>query len=164
VPRTPILVLLVLAGAAVMAGCGESYEDQQLTLISGPITASAVDEGKEGSSQADTRAFTQELFEEDGDEPVGRLDGTTSITDVANENGTKVEYRSGTIQFTLDGGNILASGNYVAEPDIAVPADGVFRAITGGTGDYVSARGEVEITAEDDERVRYELDFETPSD
>ncbi len=27
---------------------------------------------------------------------------------------------------------------------------------TGGTGDYVGARGEVEISAEDDERVRYE--------
>jgi len=83
---------------------------------------------------------------------------------LAGQDGKTVEYRLGTIQFTLDGGGIVASGNYLAEPDVAVPADGIFRAITGGTGDYVSARGEVEISPEDDERVRYELDFETPSD
>lgn len=157
-------LVLVLFAASLAAGCGESYDDGDLTLISGPITASAVDELDKGSSQGDTRAFTQELFDEGGDEPVGRLDGTTTITDVENRNGTNVEYRSGTIQFTLDDGNILASGNYLAEEDVAVPAEGVFRAITGGTGEYRGARGEVEITPEDDERVRYELDFETPSD
>ncbi len=135
-----------------------------MTVISGPITATAVDTGEKGTSHGDTRAFNHELFEEGSDAAIGRLDGTTTITDIVEQGGTTVEYRSGTIQFTLDGGNILASGNYVAEPDVAVPASGVVRAITGGTGDYVGARGEVEISAEDDERVRYELDFETTAD
>jgi hypothetical protein len=101
-------ILTGMIAMSVLVGCGdsESYDSQQMTLISGPITATAVDEGKKGSSQGDPRAFTQELFGEGSDEPVGRLDGTTAITDVVERGGTTVEYRSGTIQFTLDDGNV----------------------------------------------------------
>ena len=162
--------LAAVAGicVALVAGCGDSDEDsdsQQLTLTGPSIDVAFSDLGKKGSDPGDLRAFSQELYDEsseEGDEPAGRLDGTVAITDLATIDGADVEYRSGGIQFTLDDGNIVAVGNYIAEPEEAVPAEGgVVRAIVGGTGAYRGASGEVTATSVGDGGIRYELDFET---
>jgi hypothetical protein len=87
------------------------------------------------------------------------------ITDIEERDGQRVEFRSGEIQFSLEDGNIVASGNYVAEPGEGVPAEGgLERAIVGGTGAYVGARGQVTQTALGEDGIRHVLDFETPSE
>lgn len=161
---TAIACLLPLA---LLAGCGDSedYEQHDLTLTSPSIEVEVVDSNDDGKIPGDIRAFTQELFEEGGGEPVGRLDGTVVVTDVDELDGRKVEFRSGQIQYSLEDGNIIAAGNYYAEPGEAVPAEsGVERAIVGGTGAYVGARGQVTQTPLGNDGIRNVLDFETPSD
>ena len=164
--RTLITLTAGAAALAFAAGCGgEETEEHDLTFTTDAIEVEAIDEGDRGSSRGDLRAFTQELYEEGSDEPVGRLDGTVAITDVTDLEGTEVEYRMGSIQYTLDDGTIVATGNYIAEPGEAVPYEGgVERAIVGGTGDYEGASGVTTQTADGDSDWIYELEFTTPSD
>ena len=87
------------------------------------------------------------------------------VTDVGTEGSEDVEYRSGTIQFTLDEGTIVAAGVYVAPVGETYPAKGgVARPIVGGTGKYLNARGQVTQTPLDDGGYRNELELELPSE
>lgn len=160
-----LLAAGALFPALAVAGCGgdaEEYESIQLAVTPTEIQAETIDGGDGGASQGDVRPFSATLVDAESGEEVGRLDGDQVITAVEEGDETTVEYRFGTLQFTLDGGTIVASGIYVAEPDAAVPAEPGTRAIVGGTGDYVGARGEVRTVAEGDEN-RIELDFELPA-
>jgi len=160
-----LITFAAVAASLALAACGDDTEEHDLTFTTDAIEVEAIDEGDSGSSRGDLRAFTQELHEEGSDEPVGRLDGTVAITDVTDLEGTEVEYRMGSIQYTLDDGTIVATGNYIAEPGEAVPYEGgVERAIVGGTGDYEGASGVTTQTADGDSDWVYELEFTTPSE
>jgi hypothetical protein len=153
--------------AAFAAGCGDSEEFESQTLVydSPTIEIEVGDNAPKDASRGDTRAFTSPLLEEGGGEEVGRLDGTVTVTDVTERDGEDVEYRTGTIQYTLDDGNIVAAGVYVAPVGEVVPATGgVARPIIGGTGAYVNARGQVTQTDLGDGAYRNELEIEIPSE
>ena len=160
------LLALTLVPLVLLTGCGDSedYDQHELIFTSPAATeVEVVDSNDDGEVRGDIRAFTLELFEEGSDEPVGRLDGMVVVTDIDERDGQRVEIRSGQVQFSLQEGNIIASGNYVAEPGEAVPTErGFERAIVGGTGAYVGARGQVTQTAVGKDEYQAELDFETP--
>jgi hypothetical protein len=166
--RSAALAVATIAAALTLAACGDdSDSDERRTLtFTGPAADVTVsDLGRKGADPGDLRSFSQEIFEEGSDEPAGRLDGTVALTDIEELNGTDVEYRAGQIQFTLADGNLVAAGNYIAEPDAAVPVEeGVVRPIVGGTGEYFGASGEVTTIPEGAEGFRYELEFELPDD
>ncbi len=154
------------ASAAFAVGCGgEEFESQTLVYDSPTIEIEVIDNPPKDASRADTRAFNSPLIEEGTDEEVGRLDGTVLVTDVEERDGEEVEYRTGTIQFTLDEGNIVAAGVYVAPVGTVVPAKGgVSRPIIGGTGAYLNARGQVTQTDLGGGAYRSELQLELPSE
>jgi hypothetical protein len=168
--RTKSLALASLAAAGLaIAGCGDDDSDggdqQTLNFTAPSIDVVFTDLGKKGADPGDLRAFTQDLYEDGSDQSVGRLDGTVMLTDVDKLSGKQVEYRAGEVQFTLDGGTIVAVGNYIAEPGQAAPIDGgSTRAIVGGTGDYDGASGEVTSTPGGGDQVDYELRFDLPDD
>lgn len=162
------VALCALAGAGLLAACGDDGDEpetQEMTLVGPKIEIEASDLGEKDASRGDLRAFSQDLYDEGGaSEPAGRLDGAVQISDIDDTVDPPLEYRSGQIQFTLEDGTIVAAGTYVAEPGIAVPAEGgVERPIIGGTGAYVGASGVVTATAEGD-GIRYDLSFETDGD
>ena len=153
----------------MITGCGEDSDsdaEQQTLSLTAPKTDIAyTDLGNKGSDAGDLRSFTMDLYEAGNDQSVGRLDGTVALTDVDELNGRQVEYRSGQVQFTLDGGTIVALGNYLAEPGQGAPVDeGSTRAIVGGTGDYSGASGEVTSTPGGGDAVDLELTFTLPDD
>jgi hypothetical protein len=157
-----LVAVLVLAAAAGAVGCGDDEsESTTLTFDSPTIDVAVTDEPPPGASPKDVRAFVSPLTDESGAE-VGRLDGMVVVTDVGKRGGDSVEYRAGTIQFTLDEGNIVASGIYVAPVGEVVPASGgVERPIVGGTGKYVGANGVLTQTALEGGAYRNVLKFET---
>jgi hypothetical protein len=151
---------------ATAAGCGDDEsESTTLTFDSPTINVAVTDESPKGASARDVRAFVSPLIDESGAE-VGRLDGMVVVTDVGKRDGGEdVEYRAGTIQFTLDEGNIVASGIYVAPVGKVVPAStGVERPIVGGTGKYAGASGVLTQTALEGDAYRNVLKFETDGD
>ena len=171
--KRKVLTAVVSLGVAVFAvGCGDDdddnsgeYEKSTLVYDSPTIEIEVGDNPPKDASRGDTRAFTSPLVEEGTDEEVGRLDGTVSVTDVGEQDGEEVEYRSGTIQFTLDGGTIVSSGVYIAPVGKVVPAKGgVSRPILGGTGDYVNARGQITQTDLGGGAYRNEIEVEVPSE
>ena len=149
-----------------VAGCGSSdeFESETLTFDSPSIEIEVADNPPKDASIGDTRAFTSPLVDEDGEE-AGQLHGTVFVTDVTEEDGEQVEYRTGTIQFTLDEGTLVAAGVYVAPVGETYPAEGgVSRPIVGGTGDYLYARGQVTQTPTDDGGYTNKLEIEVPSE
>jgi hypothetical protein len=162
-----LAALALLGVAALASGCGDSddADTQQLTLTSKGGEVVYSDLGEKGPGAGDVRTFTGPLYEEDGTTDAGRIDGSIAVTATDDATGTELENRIGQIVFTLDGGTIVAIGNYAAEPTATVPAEGgAVRAIVGGTGDYEGASGEVTQTADGDDAYRYELDFAVDDD
>jgi hypothetical protein len=142
-----------------LAGCGDDDENKQtLTLDSrGGRSIVVEDNGRRGATPGDERTFSQTLVQ-DG-KPIGRLDGSTTIT--ASVGG--LDQRIGVIQYTLTDGTIVAGGVYAARPDVFLPAKGVTRPILGGTGKYQGASGQVTQTPTGNE-IRNVLEFTLPDD
>src|SRR6476619_3758828 len=95
--------------ATVTAGCGEKHDTTHLTLIAPSIKVVQTDEGRPGPSPGDARAFSLPLLTEAG-KPAGRLDGVVVISDQVRRGRTVREYRVGTVQLSLAGGNLVATG------------------------------------------------------
>jgi hypothetical protein len=143
-----------------LAACGDdnSESKQTLTLDSkGGRTITVEDNGRRGPTAGDERTFSQTLTQ-DG-KVVGRLDGSTTIT----ATGGGKEQRIGSVQYTIAGGTIVASGVYLSAPGVFLPVGGVTRPIVGGTGKYKGARGQVTQTPVGGE-IRSVLEFTLPSD
>lgn len=138
----PIVAAVLSLGGLAACGGDDDSKTQTLTLDSkSGRTLFVEDNGRRGPTAGDERTFSQALTE-DG-KPVGRLDGSTTVVTSAGG----LEHRVGTIQFTLTGGTIVASGVYSAAPGVFVPKGGVVRPIVGGTGKYLRATGQVTQTS-----------------
>ena len=168
--RRGFAVIVALGAAFVAVGCGDDddsgeYKKSTLVYESPTIKIEVGDNPPKDASRGDLRAFTSPLVDEETGEEAGRLDGTVSVTDVSERDGEEVEYRAGTIQFTLDEGTIVAAGVYVAPVGEVVPASvGVSRPIVGGTGDYLNARGQVTQTDLGGGAYRNKLEVEVPGE
>jgi hypothetical protein len=136
-----VLVVTVVALSG-FGGGGASNGRSHLTLIERPISIFVQDNGKKGPSMGDQRTFHQELLYTNGTH-AGTFDGSTVNSAEQGKRGTAREYRVGFIQYSLKGGNIVAAGVYVAAPGVVVPKGGSVRAVVGGTGKYLGARGQV---------------------
>jgi len=140
----PLLLIAFLATGLAACGDDEDEKTEKFTVDSKVgRTLVLEDNGRRGNSPGDERVFTQNLVDPESGDPVGRLDGTVTVTAQQRSAGRVNEYRVGTIQFTLDGGTLVSSGVYIADPESFVPNQGVKRPIVGGTGKYKGASGEV---------------------
>jgi hypothetical protein len=143
-----ILVVTVVAISAFGGSSGsgrvstEARGTTHLTLIERPISIFVQDNGKKGPSMGDVRTFHQELLYSTG-KHAGTFDGSTVNSDEQGHGAAARESRVGFIQYSLSGGNIVAAGVYVAAPGVVVPKGGSVRAVVGGTGKYLGARGQV---------------------
>jgi hypothetical protein len=157
----------VVAGAlslTALGACGNDEKTMHMTLISSATKVVQSDSGRRGPSPADVRALSQPLETQSG-RPAGRLDGTVIISDQVRQGSELREFRVGTIQLTLERGNLVAAGVYVSTPRAIVPArGGTKRPIIGGTGVYRGARGELTQTALPGGRIKNVIDIEVPKD
>jgi hypothetical protein len=136
-----ILVAIVLAVSA-FGGANAAPRKSHLTLIERPITIFVEDNGKKGPSVGDERTFHQELLYSNG-KHAGTFDGSTTNSAEQGHGASAREFRIGLIQYSLRAGSIVAGGIYAAAPGVVLPKNGVIRAVIGGTGKYLGARGQV---------------------
>ncbi|GAA0621042.1 hypothetical protein GCM10009547_24590 [Sporichthya brevicatena] len=114
-----------------------------------------IDTGRSGPSVGDRYVFSERLFDEDN-KRVGTLAATCDVTYVNRSSSGRVKnalsHCTGT--FRLDDGQITVAGTITRTAKSAVLA------ITGGTGRYDDAAGEVALKFVNDKRTNYDFDFE----
>jgi hypothetical protein len=141
------------SGGSSASVAGDKDGDQRLVVVSRNATETMIDNPPEGDSQGDEDVVTSPLFKRG--KRVGRLDVHTVFTEVNLEEGTFAF--QATFTATLRGGQIVSTGVGVFDG----PTDNSFTAaITGGTGRYDEAGGDVVVTFVSDEAVRFVYDLE----
>ena len=147
------LVLVVMAlgimgvlRAAVSASPESAAKEHgnTLTVLTKTREQKVVDLGPRGPSQGDMRVVNAPLYNASGKQKVGRLDLYCVVTDPADKPNEKAHMAECTYTYTLPGGEISTQG-VTPLPKLPEPPPRVVDAVSGGTGKYVGARGEVEV-------------------
>jgi hypothetical protein len=142
-------VLLLLAGIAVasVASAGDKGSSRSghghaivLHLLAREVEETYVDVGAPDYSQGDVFVFNNHLFRKG--KKVGEDGGTCTVSRVAPD-GASTIYCTGSN--SLPGGQIATAGLVDYGPEEEFKQDPYSLPITGGTGKYRKARGEVEI-------------------
>jgi len=118
-----------------------------------------VDIGPEGASHADMLAFEALIKREDGTQ--GILRGILTTVDIPDGSGDVLEDRVGQLVFDLGDGSMLVVSGASVYPHQSVEMavnQAQVRAVIGGTGDFIGARGEVTTVRNEDGS--YEHSFE----
>jgi hypothetical protein len=141
-------------GSSATTVAGDNDGDQRLVVVSRNETEIEIDNPPEGESQGDETVITSPLFR--GGKSVGRLDAHLVITEFNIEEGVfafQVTFTS-----TLPEGQIVSTGvgAFTEESE----DDSFSAAITGGTGRYDEAGGDVRVQFVSDNAVRFVYDLE----
>jgi hypothetical protein len=141
--KAPILVAAVMA-AACLASSSASAEKRTLFKIHQDAPAlTQVDVGEAGRSHGDMLAFQAGLTAEDGSK--GTMSGLLITIDLPDGDDL-FEDRIGQIVFDLgDSNGLVVAGQSIYSPQAAEMNAGQpqLRAVIGGTGRYIGARGQV---------------------
>jgi len=141
---------LFVISLVAMLSVGSAQSDQTLTLVQDLPVITHVDVGSEGSTHGDIRAF-EAVFRDENGAP-GVISGILMTVEIPiGESGFFLDRVS---QIVLDFGDIdtiVIAGKSVYphgahEMTIDVPQ---VRAVVGGTGRYVGARGQMSTTRRD---------------
>jgi hypothetical protein len=149
--RAGAAVAFLLLASVAVASAGSSGDkrssqpgdrDSVVLHLDGKAAAETVyvDLGEADYSQADQYVFTNDLSREG--KKVGVDGGVCTVTRIEDDGGSTL-YCSGSN--SLPGGQITTAGLVSYGPTEEFKKDPYFAAITGGTGKYRGARGEVKI-------------------
>jgi hypothetical protein len=144
-----IVVGLVLGlGVQALAASpgGSSSGTRTLVLVTRQPEVQVVDLPPTGLSEGDLRMFNLAVYDASNTHKIGRLDGNCQVTDPPDEgNGSRIVTQC-LKTFVLAGGSITVQGDatFAALTNFPYPA---VQAITGGTGAYRGARGEISLVA-----------------
>lgn len=132
------LGLVVIGGAALAA-------DTELPLVERATTDAIVDVGAEGDSAGDLLTFANDVYDKD------------NVNKVGTDNGWCIRTAAGVSwecswTLTLADGQIMVAGPFLDAGDSAL-------AITGGTGAYAGARGEMKLHARNPEGSEYDFTY-----
>ena len=144
--RIPILVLAALIGAAALAASASAGDGPRTMTLSTPFDGGKsrqVDVGKRGFSAGDTFTVTgQPVSDEAGGRRVGSLDAMETVVSRLHDGTASMAATLRLADGTIHGAGIIRH----TDAPSRLP-------VTGGTGAYAGARGQVTIT-EDDARKR----------
>lgn len=121
-----------LAGVALVASPVAAAEPGTITVIEHATTDTLVDVGAKGDSVGDLLTFSNEVFDAADSQPAGKSTGVCTRTVVG------VEWDCGWT-LSLPDGQITVQGPFFDSSNSVL-------AITGGTGRYLDARGEMDLT------------------
>lgn len=127
------LVLALVLGAGFGRSSWQAAAKETFTVIEHATTDTVADLGDEGDSIGDTLAFGNEVFDADNANVVGHSHGSCVRTEVG------VAWEC-TWTNTFDDGSIVVQGPFLDAGDSTL-------AITGGTGKYSGASGEMKLHA-----------------
>ncbi len=136
-----LIGLAVGLGIQAVAAFPLSAPTRTFTVVS-KNNIRVVDLGPTGPTQGDLLVFTAPLYNEEETEVIGRADGFCTVTDPdAQEQGHITQCL---VTFSLPDGEITAQG-VNRRPELTnLPTSPDRHAITGGTGRYQTARGEIQ--------------------
>ena len=127
---------------ALFAG-GPALAGQQIKVVERPVGETTVDLGKKGDSRGDLLVFSNEVFDADNKTPVGSDQGYC-VRIIAG--------KSWECFWTL----VLKTGQITVEGPFMDEGDSLF-AVTGGTGEYVGARGSMTLHPRDAKATSYDF-------
>jgi hypothetical protein len=136
---------LAFLSTAALAGIGYAAAAKQLNLVERATTDSVTDTGAKGDSAGDVLTFANEVYDEANKEKVGDDNGWCVRTVVG-----KAWECFWTL--TLKDGQITVEGPFLDAGDSAL-------AVTGGTGEYAGARGEMLLHARDAKGSEYDFKY-----
>ena len=132
-PSLRLLCLVPIAVGGLIAAGPASAAPQELKVIEHATTDAVTDTGAEGDSAGDILTFANEVFDADDKNKIGTNQGICFRTVVG-----KAWECFWTL--TLDKGQITVEGPFYDAGDSML-------AVTGGTGDYAGAQGEMALSA-----------------
>jgi allene oxide cyclase len=118
---------------------------KQFTVVERATTDTVTDLGAKGDSAGDTLTFANEMYDQ------------SNKTQVGYDNGWCVRTAAGQAwecfwTLTLDKGQITVEGPFYDKKDSVL-------AVTGGTGAYAGARGEMKLHARNDKGTEYDFAY-----
>jgi hypothetical protein len=150
--RAPIAILAAVScGLALWASAAIADEPTEFTVHQEIPTLSDIDIGNGGKSHGDMLAFEAAISTEDGDQ--GVLSGILITVGLPGGQGDVFEDRIGNLVFEFgDGDSIVVAGasDYAGDATEMNANHPQLRAVIGGTGKYLGARGQVATTRNDD--------------
>jgi hypothetical protein len=135
------------------ASVGDNDGDKRLVVVSRNATETEIDNPPADESQGDQIVITSPLFR--GGKKVGRFDAHVVITEVNLEEGVFAFQVTFTV--TLPRGQIVSTGVGVFDEETD---DRFTAAITGGTGRFDEAGGDVRVQFVSEDAVRFVYDLE----
>ena len=148
-----IIGLAAVLASTLMAACGQRSTTaltETLTVYEDKPTMKLLDLGEPGNSPGDVYHFFATLHSAPGGPVTGEVFGSKTLIKIATDTNPNLETRATVLFFTFANhqDQIVAVGatDYpptVGEFDAGQP---IVRAILGGTGEYMGARGQVAST------------------
>ncbi len=137
----------VAAGAfALQATPVAEFGTPTLVVIEHALTDTVVDLAAEGDSLGDTLAFSNPLFDDADANQVGHAQGSCTRVEVG-------------VSWECTWTNVLPNGSIVVQGPFLDAGDSVL-AITGGTGEYADARGQMRLhTLESGDKHEFAFDI-----
>ena len=141
---TAALTLLVFGAGGIAAGMGAGAAEHAAFKVRQEVPVLVtIDVGEPGASHGDILAFEAAISREDG--TAGILRGMLTTVDIPDGDDL-LEDRVGQLVFDLGDGDMLvvAGASVYAPATVEMTADNAqVRAVIGGTGDFIGARGQV---------------------
>jgi allene oxide cyclase len=143
------LLALVLVTAVVVSAwrfrAGDA-SSTKMTVVERAETDVVTDTGDKGDTVGDILTFANKVYDEKNEKQIGTDNGYCFRTAVG-------EAWECTWTLKLDGGQITVQGPFLDQGDSML-------AITGGTGDYMNAHGQMKLHARDDKGSAYDFTYE----
>jgi len=141
-------LVMGLSVQALAASSGSAPSGgRTLVLVTRQPEVQILDLPPSGLSEGDTRVFNLAVYDASNTRQIGRLDGACQVTDPPDEARESRIVAQCVKTFVLNGGSITVQGNaaYAKLTNFPFPA---VQAITGGTGAYRGARGQINLVAQ----------------
>jgi hypothetical protein len=140
--------------SCLIAACGPHSTNTTLTIYQDAPALQPLDLGPPGNSPGDAYYFSAPLYSSPGGPVTGEVFGSKTLVKLAAQANPNSEKRATVLFFTFHGGQdqiiVFGAGDYpptAAEFNAGQP---VVRAILGGTGKYIGARGQLTSTRNTD--------------
>ena len=136
---------LQIAGFAIGIAPAAAAGSMNINLVERAVNEAVLDTGEKGDSAGDVLTFTNEIYDEANKAKVG------------NDNGFCIRTAPGKAwecvwSLTLADGQIMSEGTYTDGKDSVY-------AVTGGTGKYMNARGEMQLHIRNKEATENDLKY-----
>ena len=136
-------IAFTVAGLGLSAGTATAGDEESITLVERAASDTVVDIGEKGDSVGDVLAFANEIYDK------------SNATLLGHDNGSCVRTVVGKAwecfwTLTLEKGQITVEGPFYDTSDSVL-------AVTGGTGKYAEASGEMKLHARDAKGSEYDF-------